>query len=299
MDLKDYIRKHRPHISETSVNRYYQTLTFIAKSIGFDSKDGDPDPAFFIKNYKKVLDHLKSKSISTRKTALSSIIVICPDGDCKEQFRKVMKKDIEAYEKTLNSQEKSEKQKKNWITQDEIHKVYQQLKEDTKRYWTKDKLKPFEFQQLQNFVILSLYVLIEPRRLNDYTLFKLNKIDDESDNYMKGDYFIFNTYKTMRKYGQQKVRIPSALKTIITKWKGINKSEYLIVSNNLKPLAVSQLNFRLNQIFGNRKISVNILRQSYLTEKYKNIPALKEIHETEQNMGNSFKTQLESYIKKD
>jgi hypothetical protein len=56
-------------------------------------------------------------------------------------------------------------------------------------------------------------------------------------------------------------------------------------------------NQRLNKIFG-KKVSCNILRHSFLTEKYKDIPAIKQMQETANDMGHSINEAL-MYVKKD
>jgi hypothetical protein len=53
---------------------------------------------------------------------------------------------------------------------------------------------------------------------------------------------------------------------------------------------------RLNSIFG-KKASINILRHSFITSKYKDMPSLEDLQEEATAMGHSLKEHLE-YIKK-
>lgn len=298
MDLTKTIRKLKPNITDSSVSTYSQILTSMAKKLNFNGKE--LDESFFIKNQKRILELLKDKSISTRKTALSALILICNDGDCKEKLRDLLKVDVDEYNKNAKEQAKNDKQKKNWLSQEQIQEKYEELKSEVQYIWKKKNPSVSELQHLQNFIILSLYILIPPRRLKDYTDFKINKIDFKNDNYLKGNEFVFNSYKTYKKYGTQRVKIPVSLKLIINKWTNLVKdhSEYLLFSKNFKQLNAPQLTVRLNKIF-DKNSSVNILRDSYLTEKYKDVPALKQIEKTENDLGNSFATQLSMYVKKD
>jgi hypothetical protein len=79
-------------------------------------------------------------------------------------------------------------------------------------------LNKAQFNLLQSFILLSLYVLIPPRRSTDYTAFKIRNFDtspQSTDNYMinlnrskkKNSSFIFNTYKNSHKMGRQIIPI--------------------------------------------------------------------------------------------
>ena len=60
---------------------------------------------------------------------------------------------------------------------------------------------------IQNYILLLLMSGqggLPPRRSLDYTAFKLDDIS-QKDNYMDGKYFVFNTFKTAKSAGQQKI----------------------------------------------------------------------------------------------
>ena len=153
------------------------------------------------------------------------------------------------------------------------------------------------------YVIISLYTYNEPRRLLDYCLMKTANYDVENDNYIifkrKVPYeFIFNDYKTKKVYDTQIVKINPELSKILKNWirLTISKTDNLLFDTKFEiqrehksgfdVLSQSQLNIRLNKIFDGKKISVNMLRHSYLTHKYGDIN-IKTINETAHNMGNS------------
>ena len=206
------------------------------------------------------------------------------------------------------NQEKYDKENKNWITQDEIKIIYYDMYK--KYYPLLQKYKNInikkDYQDIQNFIIISLYYLNMPRRLLDYTELKINEFNKNKDNYInkKNKQFIFNIFKTSKYYENNKVNINDELYNILNKFILMKKYNnnlnqiYLLESENHNKLNSVILNKRLNRIFGNRKISVNILRKSYLSNIYKNIPSLNEINLISNNMSNSFKEQLISYVKK-
>ena len=86
---------------------------------------------------------------------------------------------------------------------------------------------------------MSLFTLIPPRRAMDYIEFKINNNDKNKDNFIKGNSLVFNTYKTSKAKGQQTIKIPKELKSILTKYIKIidNKSDYLLFDNKYKQLS--------------------------------------------------------------
>ena len=73
---------------------------------------------------------------------------------------------------------------------------------------------------------------------------------------------VFNTYKTSTQKGQQIIKIPKPLKSVLTKYIKLidDKSDYLLFNNKFQQLSTPNLNIKLNKIFGGRNISVNMLR---------------------------------------
>ena len=82
------------------------------------------------------------------------------------------------------------------------------------------------------------------------------------------------------------------MRNILHKWIKVNTTAYLLFDKNLEPLTAVKLNQRLNKIFDGKKISVNALRHTFLTEKYGNIG------EDMEDMGSSI-NMATTYIKKD
>ena len=143
-----------------------------------------------------------------------------------------------------------------------------------------------------------MFILINPRRSMDMVHFKLRNIDKSVDNYMdaKTNKLIFNQYKTAKTYSTQEIPLPKELKKIITKWMTINKSDYLIPDSKD---GISSSNKITNMFykFFQKKVSVNMLRHSKITNLYKDIPPLQEMKERAKNMGHSLEEAL-TYVKK-
>jgi hypothetical protein len=109
---------------------------------------------------------------------------------------------------------------------------------------------------------------------------------------------VFNSYKTAKTYGRQEIVMPPALKSIITKWIATNPTDYLLFDTNFNPMTSVKLNQRINRIF-DKKVGVNMLRHSYLTDKFgETINQKKEIADTMEDMGSSA-NMLTTYVKND
>ena len=296
-NIRQQIQKNRPKISASSIRTYSSILANLYKKIvNKDSLDGVMD--FFDKSIKSVMDYLKDMPSSKRKTILAALVVFTEGNEkVADQYRKKMLDDKNKYDDEQKDQKMSDTQRENWVSQDEVKKLYDQMDKENRPLLSREKLNDREFQQLQNFVILALYHLQAPRRLKDYTEMKLRNIDEEKDNYVKKNNLVFNVYKTAKTHGREEIAMNPKLKFILTKWKVLNPHEYTLVGLTGKKLSSSQLQQRLNQILG-KKASVNILRHSFLSEKYKDLPAVRELEKRAEEMGHTVEQAL-LYVKKD
>jgi hypothetical protein len=295
MDLKEVIKKARPTLSDSSITTYNSILKNLYLKV-FGDKDIKLEN---FENSNKILKYLEDVEPNKRKTILSALVVICKDP---KPYRSLMLTDIKDYNKEIATQEKTEEQKDNWIEKEQLVTIFNLLKKEAEFLYKKQTLNMTELQKIQNFVIISLFYLINPRRAKDYTEFKIKNIDREKDNFFddKNNELSFASYKTAKFYGIQKVKIDKVLKSILKKWISINPTDYLLFDANSQKLTPVKLNQRLNKIFDYEKgHSVNQLRHSFLTDKYADTIKMKsEMAKDMAEMGSSI-AQATSYIKKD
>lgn len=288
----NYIKEKRPNITKSSLKTYESILRNLYNKI-FD--DEEYDMTKFGKEVNKVIKFLKDMEPKKRKTILSALVVITDN----KEYRELMLDDIKEYNKEEAKQTKSKSVNENWVEQDELLSLYNELKKEYKILYVKKNKKSNEYQRMQDFIILSLLggFYIPPRRSKDYVNFKIKNIDKDKDNYIEKNELVFNSYKTAKTYGQQKIVIPTALKTIINKWLKINPTDYLLFDSEYKQMNNVKLNQRLNKLF-DKKASVNALRKSYLSDKFGDMIDLKnELDKTMNEMGSS-RLQENIYIKK-
>jgi integrase len=293
-EIKDYIAKKRSTLSQSSLTTYASVLKSLYKKVFGEGK------VVFDKfeDSKTVLDFLKDVPPNRRKTILSALVIVTG----KAEYRDKMLSDVRDYNKELQKQEKTETQEENWVDTEEVKKVFEALRTDAiALIKKKSALKSTELQDIQNFIIMALLsgIFVPPRRSKDFCDFKIKNIDTNKDNYLKKGKMVFNSYKTAKTYGTQEVDIPKPLASILNAWVKINPTDWLLFDSNMNHLTPVKLNQRLNKIFGDKKISINALRHSYLTGKYADtIKKNKEIDETMTDMGSS-KSQLLVYVKKE
>lgn len=289
--ILDYIKEKRPNISKSSLKTYESILRNLYDKMDWDTKNYNMD--LFDKDPEKVLKYLKDLPSNKRKTILSALVVITDN----KAYRELMLDDIKEYNKVQAKQEKPDND--NWVEQDELDKVYKVLKHNANLLYKKEKLNNTDLQEIQNYIILTLFngEYIPPRRSKDYVNFKIKNVDKGHDNFINKNFFIFNTYKTAKTYGQQKVEIPKELKTILNKWIKVNPTEFLLFDSNNKPLSNVKLNQRINKLFG-KKVGVNQMRKTFLSNKYGDLIDKKnELAEDFKKMGSST-SQENIYIKK-
>lgn len=276
------LKQNRPELSDSSLKTYTSIIYNLYKNL-FDDDNINLDK---FNNANKIIKLLKDKDVNVRKTILSSLFVLTNN----DKYRIKMLKDIKDYNKEIDKQELTETQKNNWIDSETIKNKLDELSKN---------FNSTNIQKAQEYVILSLLSgeYIPPRRLKDYTEFKIKNIDHNKDNYIKGSYLYFNNYKGSDTKGLQKILLPQKLKNIINKWIKMNQNEYLLFDKNNNKLTSIKLNQRLNKIFGS-KISVNSLRHSFLTEKHKDkLDDIDNLKSDMKMMGSSI-LQAKTYIKK-
>ena len=290
-DLKEYIKEKRPNLSATSVKTYDSILRNVYKNA---FGEGDIDVSKFDED-ETIWNKIRLLPPSRRKTILSALVIITDN----KFYRDVMMDDIKDYKNEIAKQEKTPYQKENWVDTSDVKAKWEMLKRNADLLYKKAHLTTGDLQEIQSYIILSLLggIFIVPRRSLDYVHFKIQDINKEKDNYLEKMMLVFNSYKTAKCYGQQRVAIPPTLRLLLSKWIKTNPTDYLLFDTNMNPLTSVKLNQRLNKIFEGKKIGINSLRHTYLTDKYgSTIQTTKELATDLSNMGSSI-SQAQTYIK--
>lgn len=301
MELGDSLRKKG--ISESSIKTYLQSIKKINKEL-FNSKKICLQ---YFRDHDSVIEYLDSiPNLSTRKTITVAIIVVLKHSEIpglpREIYSQYHKKLANLQSDSYLDNEKTDKEKKNWITGKEIDTVINTLFSLISN--SEGKLEPtipksFKgtprqfLDKVQQHLVVSLHKKLPLR--NDFALVKVISGEtiiadlDKSFNYINTDtskLFLCN-YKTFTAYGVKNIEVPESLIFLIKNFQEIKKNilekndnGFLLVnSTNSEPMKKNSLTKYINKIFG-KNISTSLLRKVYLSEKY---PVINNFREREKD----------------
>jgi integrase len=250
----------------------------------------------FLKKVDIILEKINQKPKNTGRSYLIAIVSALKGKDEKLYAK------YYPYLEQLNSElksntTKSEKQEANWLSQDVIMDKQRQYMSYLPKKSKKELTEP-EYNALLDLVILSLYTLTPPRRSQDYINMIIGEPSSTDVNFYNNGVFIFNQYKTNKTYKSQIEAVPKELNDILKVYlKFKPKNEHLLCFYDGSCFNHSnQITRILNRIFGN-KISVNMLRNIFLSSKYTDV--VKDLNNDVASMGTSSSTAMNQYIKQD
>jgi hypothetical protein len=306
MDYDIFVNK--PNISASSRKLYTFNLTKL--------NGGKPITNLKFLGNDDILGKIEALKPNTRRTYLISIVSALkdrPEAKYKKLFVKYYSILEQLNKELKNNTEKTPRVKENWLDQADINKKLEELQTILPEIQGKKKLTTDEYNRLLNLVILSIYTLQQPRRNRDYTEMMISKSnpEDTSHNWINiADWeWIFNNYKTAKKYTQQILPINDELKSILQvylkyhprakdfkKKKPTELVQFLVHHDGSVISTSTEMTRLLNKIFG-KKIGCSMLRAIYLTDKYGKQSA--ELQADATAMGTSVDTAQNNYIKKE
>ena len=294
MNFTDQLKVAKPNAAESSLKTYNTILKKAYKTMFKDTESPDIEK---FKETDKVFSYVNTFPMTTRKTILSAVTALAPLPEYRNRIFELQKTIQEETEKS----KMTPKLEASEITPAEMANVVKSLKKNADAINKKSELTMKDLQQIQNYVIVSLYHgHIAPRRAIDFTEMVLKPTDKKTQNYidMRKSKFVFNKFKTANEMGSQEITIPAALKKILKAWILLipNEVNHLLFNSQRQPLSNVSLGQRLNEIFGEGK-SVNSLRHFFLTQNHSATVRLTDkLSEDMTAMGSSTK-QVKSYVK--
>ena len=166
----------------------------------------------------KIINKLEALTPNTRRTYIIAVVSSLkdrPEAKYKKLYNKYYKMLVDINADLKNNTTKSEKQKENWISQEEVMKKCNDLGEIVAEIKGRRKISEEQYTQLLHAVVLGLYCLQPPRRNSDYTkCLVVKKIPEDNEyNYLdiKNWDWVFNNYKTKKTYKRVKMPVPEEL----------------------------------------------------------------------------------------
>jgi hypothetical protein len=312
-EIAKIISKEKPTLSEMSVKTYANCISKVLEFMKTDKIDElFKDPHKVIK-----LLHDRYDKCNTIKTKLASVIVFLrciKDG----KNDKEIDKSIEEYSKVidvlsneikndLSSSEKSSKQKENWISNDDIEK----LNDNLLKLVPKEIRTPKDLMALRNYVIFKLYQDNPTRNeiADSKIIFKPSKkseaLNDEYnyiilDKKKKTITYQMNQYKTSKNYGQKNIELNKDLFLLFMQYKKavdmFNEDNWFLLNDSATGKMTRNRLGVVYSVLGEsigKKLGTSMNRHIQLS----NLIPVKKIKELTDKMGNSPKEALEVYAK--
>ena len=312
--LLETIKKYRK-LKDISLTTYKQVLNKMAKDITGDAYENN----IFLLDIEKVKEYFIGKSNSIRKKYISSILVcLSPKGvnitehlDIYNSYKDFLLNENDIYKQSISNGKMSENDKNKWTEWDKIIDLQKKL--------GKVAVATESISDWLKYLIISLYTLMPPKRLEYAEMMVTNKKDydkfsqETKDNRIlyvgntKKPFFSFGKFRVKRGSETRTFQIPTKLNNIIKTYIKLHTKNH----DNTPPLWITgvgltknSLSKRIEKIFvenGFAPLGATILRKIYLSYHPTNI--VKQTQDTEMKeiadkMGHSIHQQQNTYTKK-
>ena len=308
-DLLEQIKKLKPNLKETSIKTYIAGMKKICK--GLDLEHDKCDDIDFLKKREKVVEFLDTLTNTTKKNLYIAIVVSLQSQEKKDDkliefYTEHMTTLANQYEEYIKTQQKSEKQKENWIDYDEMVEILNRLLDriKDKQIHKKDVLDRNEYKLFQQYILLRTYLDIPIR--NDFSDMKVIEEKEYDEKYRekhKGNWlilkngnpkeFILHDYKTSGKYGMREIPINKSLSKMIKRWLNVNTSGFFITKLNDKtasitPNGITKLLQDLFKRETNKNISTSMIRHIVSSHIHRNSKTILEEEKEDREIENKF-----------
>jgi len=305
INFEELIKKDRPEIKDNSIRSYLITLRKLNDNKALTTMK-------FLKDYDNIIKILEPLKLTTKRNYISSILVVLRAYNKKsydgvlDKYKKLLAKLNEEYTNKIDSHEKSEKQEENWMELSELKKGLKLYKKEIsdREIKDKEKLSKKDLDLLKKYLVVALYTLQPPVRLNYANMSIINSTKDiePKKNYLliKGrnkKILIFQEYKTAKTNGRVDKVVPKELNSILNFYLKYNKSKYLLNDSKVSPMTPNALGKFITKAFSftDKKITLNLLRHVYISSKI-DLDAIKAQKQMAKDMHHSVEMS-EDYVK--
>ncbi len=304
--LNEIISKSRPNLKPNSIKQYEVQLKKLKNLFDTDDYKFLKTP----KNVEKKLEGLHYTSVRNMYNAII-ILLMALNSDKKmdkliEQYSELRDELNHKYEDEQKSGVISDKQKDNFVDMSEVEKMISELKSDVMKLKKKKTLTKMDISTLRAYTLFSMLSRIPTRNdasnmkyISQKAYKKLSDEEKQQNNYLVNERnnmkFIYNVYKTSKKYGENVIPVPPELKPVMRLY--IKLMDYKI-GDTLFPMtrnAISQLLLKTSKKYMGKNISSTMLRKIYLSSKYGKLK--EEMEKDASMMGHSVDVAQSTYVK--
>jgi len=284
------------NIAQTTIQQYMSLLIRLNNGKNFTSLAflEDADRVTLFCSTPERGSGISTTVLAQRLFTVSSIIAMYPRCNAykfayAQLYERANIAKSSAIDGALPVGEKTEKEKTNWITTEEIVTV-------------RNKLKDLATTQslYLDYLVLCLYTMIHPRRNRDFQEMKIGVPTDETVNWYNPDNktFVFQAYKTAKTYGAIVVNIPEELDHVIQGYLTmVGPQEWLLPQTKSPKFVVLTLNRIFKTHLDKPNVGSSMLRKVAISSD-KGYQAFSEVKDMAEAMGHSVDVALKHYLKK-
>lgn len=302
-DVKKEIKKLRPNLKDNTIHQYSLQLNKLKKLF-------DADDYKFLDKPKDVASKISHLHYTSQRNAYNAVILLLlaldEDKELIEEYGKMRDELNNKYEEEQASGKISEKQSKSFVEMSELENMVNEMGATVKGYKKKESLNQNERQLLKAYTLFSILIRIPTRNdqagmilISKKMYNKLNEEDKKAHNYLLMEKssmkFIYNVYKTSKKYAENIVDISKDLEKILRMYIRMMSIKSGDVLFDMTKNAQSQLLLKMSQKYMGKRISSTMIRKIYLSSKYGD--TLKEMKADAKMMGHSTDVAQSVYIK--
>lgn len=323
-DLMKTVKEGRG-VRDTTLKIYKRYLNNLANEItGHDYKSNK-----FLKSKKKdIKSFINKESSSKKKNYLSSILVAISPNERKEplkgfdkvydEYSDMLKDEHSKYTEQISTHDKNIRESENWIDWNDILKIQRKLGREIKKKGYKQSTTELkrnsDLSLIQKYLVLSLYTLHPPRRLEyaETKIISKKDFDDLSEKDKDDNIYLVNASRNKKffSFGKNvvksetkdniKIPVEKALNSVLNLWLNFNKTDNLLLSSSGGKLTKNGLSKLLNRIFSHtgKKISASMLRKIKISNEF-DPEEQKKKQELAEKMNHSVGVQQSVYLKKD
>lgn len=312
-------------VRDTTLKIYKRYLNNLANEITGDDYKSNK----FLKSKKKeIKSFINNETSSKKKNYLSSILVAISPKERKEplkgfekaydEYSDMLKDEHSKYTEQINTHDKNIRESDNWIDWTDILKIQRKLGREIKKKGYKQSSNELkrnsDLSLIQKYLVLSLYTLHPPRRLEyaDTKIISKKDYDDLSEKDKDDNIYLVNASRNKKffSFGKNvvksetkdniKIPVEKSLNSVLNLWLNFNKTDNLLLSSSGGKLTKNGLSKLLNRIFSHtgKKISASMLRKIKISNEF-DPEEQKKKQELAEKMNHSVGVQQSVYLKKD
>jgi len=313
-DIMEQIHSFRPNLKASTIKQYYHQLKKLQARLKYDNLEFLLNADDTIQKINKLtsdknpteLLHFTSKR-NIYNPVILYLLALDKDKNIIKKYEVERDKLNNQYQDEQLTGKISSKQGANFVHIDDIKKMIDTIKSELKPNLKTNSLTYSQMGLLKAYTLFEILIRFPTRNdlaglllITPSQFKKLTEEDKKNNNYIvrakPSSYFVWNEFKTDKKYQSISENIPKDLEKIINTYIKQNNYKSGDIIFNFSRNGLSQILLNTSaKYLGGIKLSTTMIRKSYLSSKYSDIK--KEQDKDATTMKHSVETANKIYIK--